>query len=517
MAPFEMGGSYEAQGTRFDLLQELMHTSEEGSILHEMFKPSIDLTESVYVGAGSPFERNAAWFAGLEGEALEQSMRPEIMEQVSVMLDGFIDSNGNQTLGLNEISTWQRSPEFWTQNTKQQAGYAAEVVSTVKENMIAAHEGTGLTTYRADDRPDLGFAKNDQFVDKIRVNSAGEVVERIQTKFFGNNGKEWVQKMMSQRCDKYYDNVDKIECPSDYFDDAKAYIAQRRESLNRQLERVTADGKTEVAESIQARIDKLGNLDRMIEKSTVSTDEARYAREHPKRYAAKVFASETFEASVKEGTYGAALAAGITFVSSAVIHGTECFNGEITAEEMVREVATETGTAGAIGGATGFISAVVANTMQTSSCELIRNVGGSCLPASAVAFAVESYDSVMDYAQGAIEADELMYDLGHNAATIAGGAVGGAKVGAMAGSAFGPAGTLGGGFIGGLVGSAVASGAYETAMKYAPDAAEGIAEQARGFAQEALDVISNEYPERLESARTALNDYFIVHEVPVSI
>lgn len=483
------------------------------------FDSSLSITEGVFDGTSPSFSESIALLTGIENGAALDSIRPTIMDQIEIMLDGFIDSNGNQTLGLNEISSWSLNPSYLSQNLRQQSGYAAEVVSTIKENVRAAAEGTGITTYRADDRPDLGFAKNDQYVDKVRVNAAGEIIERVQTKFVGDNGKEWVQKMVSSKFDKYFDgvHVDKIECPSDYFDEAKAYIAKKREYFGRQLERVTADGKTDAADSIQARIDKLDKLDGMIEKSTVSMDEARYAREHPKRYAAKMFATETFEASVKEGAYGAAVAAGLTFVSSTVIHGTELFNGEITAEEMVREIAAETGTAGAIGGATGFITAAVANTMQASSCELIRNVGGSCLPASAIAFAVESYDSVMDYAQGAISADELMYDLGHNAATIAGGAVGGAKVGAFAGSAFGPVGTLGGGLIGGLIGSAVASGAYETAMKYAPGAAEGIAEQAKGFAKEAVDAIASEYPERVESARAALNDFFIVHNVPVSI
>ena len=52
--------------------------------------------------------------------------------------------------------------------------------------MIAFSE----VTYRADDRPDL-FHKNDQFVDKIRVDADGNVLERIQTKFVGSDGQSW--------------------------------------------------------------------------------------------------------------------------------------------------------------------------------------------------------------------------------------------------------------------------------------------------------------------------------------
>ncbi len=511
MDQFETFEAVELTGTRHDYLQELVG-------LHSNFESSLPMVAGAFDSVNPSFSDNLGWFVGIENQAILQSIRPSIMESIETMLNGQLDINGNQTLGLNAISNWTINPEYYSQNLRQHAGYAAEVISTAKENIIAAAEKTGITTYRADDRPDLGFKKNDQYVDKIRVNSAGEIVERIQTKFFGDNGTEWVQKMMQKECDKYFDgHVDKIECPKNYYDEAKAYIPQWKEDLGRQLEHVTADGKDEAIQSHQARIDRLNKLDDMMEQSTVEMREAEYSVTHPKRFAAKLFSSEVFEASVKEGAYGAAAASGLTFVSSSVIHGTELMNGEITVDEMVREIATETGTAGAIGGTTAFVSAAIANSMQSSSCALIRDIGGSCLPVCAVAFAVESYDSVMDYAQGAIGAEELVYELGHNAATIGGGALGGAKVGAMAGTAFGPVGVFAGGLVGGLVGSAVASGAYETAVQYAPEAAEEIATQIKGFAQGTLDVIANECPERLENARAVLSEYFVVNEIPVTV
>ena len=140
-----------------------------------------------------PTIETIAVFTGIENATVLQALRPSLLEQAQIMLDGFIDCNGNQTLGLNELSGWKRSVEYWEQNTRQQAGYAAEIVSTAKENILAKAEGSGITTFRADDRPDLGFSKNDPYVDKIRVNAAGEIVDRIQTKFVGNNGNDWVK------------------------------------------------------------------------------------------------------------------------------------------------------------------------------------------------------------------------------------------------------------------------------------------------------------------------------------
>ena len=107
------------------------------------------------------------------------------------MLDGGKDTNGNSTWGLKTISDkFNIHRDYADINTKQQAGFCAEIVSTAKENMLSKLKGTGEVTYRADDRPDL-FHRNDQFVDKIRVDADGNVIERIQTKFVGSDGKSW--------------------------------------------------------------------------------------------------------------------------------------------------------------------------------------------------------------------------------------------------------------------------------------------------------------------------------------
>ena len=515
MTGLESFGAFEAASLRPDV-QGITNAISD---LHGSFESSVSVVADAFDSVNSHTNEGIAQFIGIDDEVLLQSLRPSVMELTQRMLDGITNGDGIQTLSLNEISTWNRNPDFYYQNTRQQAGYVAEVISTAKENLRAIADGTGLTTFRADDRPDLGFLKNDPYVDKIRVNQFGEIVERIQTKFVGDDGADWVKKMMQQKFEKYLDDakVDKLECPSNYFDDAKAYISQRKAELTEQLERVTADGKGDVAEAVRHKIDKLNRIDEMIEKSTVTMDEAVYARNHPKRYAAKIFATETFKESAKEGVNSAIFTAGLTFVTSSVMHGTEFIDGEISAEEMVREIATETGAATILGGATGFVTVAVANTMQASSCTLIKSIGGSCLPASAVSFAVESYDSVMDYAQGAIDESELAYDLGHNAATIAGGAAAGMKTGAVAGSMFGPAGTAAGTLIGGLVGSAVASGAYETALEYAPEAAQEIADQAESYAKQAMEVIENEYPDQIDSARASFNDFFASYNMPVRI
>jgi phage tail tape-measure protein len=134
-----------------------------------------------------------------------------------------------------------------------------------------------------------------------------------------------------------------------------------------------------------------------------------------------------------------------------------------------------------------------------------------------VSFGVESYDSICDFAQGLIEADELAYDLGHNAAAVTGGTLAGAKVGAMAGTVVGPIGTVAGGIVGGLVGTVVASGVYETVIEHTPEAAGEIAESIEGYANSTMDMIANQVPDQFDNARSAFNDFFSSNNIPVRV
>lgn len=78
------------------------------------------------------------------------------------------------------------------------------------------------------------------------------------------------------------------------------------------------------------------------------------------------------------------------------------FDGEITAEEMAADIVKDTAVAGALGYGSAFITKAITESMQLTSNQLIRSVGGSCLPAAAVSFAVESYDDIANFAQGKV-------------------------------------------------------------------------------------------------------------------
>lgn len=497
----------------------------------ETYTKSID---GSFQNIDTTVDSNLQRMLGIEDSVAIASLHPTIMDATKEMLYG-VERNGFKTMGLNDLSKWKldSSSDYYYQNLKQQSGFAAEILSTYKENLTAKANGSELTTYRADDLPEL-FQRNDQYVDKVRMNRDGQIVERIQTKFVGKDGKDWLSKMMSKDFEKYLDgeHVDKLECPKDYYDDVKAAISEKISNLEKQFERVTADGKTDVAENIQKKIDKLNKIDEMVEQSNTTTGEAMYARLHPKSVAAKIFATETVKLSNSEGLKSGAFAAGITFTVSTVDNVSAYLDGEITAEEMVKDIATETVAAGALGYGTQFISTAVSQTMRASSSQLIRSVGGSCLPAAVVSFAVESYDSISDFAQGEISGSELAYDLGENATAIAGGikgaAVGasvGTKIGAVVGTVAGPAGTavgtavggVTGSIVGGVVGCVVASEVYATAVEFGAEHVEQISEKAQEFADSTIEAVKEAVPEQLDNVKSAFNSFASSINLPIHV
>lgn len=483
--------------------------------LNKGFESNLHPIDGCYQNFDQTIDNNIARWAEIDDINSLPYIRPTIMDTTRRMLSG-IEIDGYQTLGLEKLSKRKINPEYYYQNLKQQSGFAAEIISTSKENVAARAKGSDITTYRVDDLPEL-FSKNDPYVDKVRINSSGEIVETIQTKFVGKNGDEWLSKMMSSKFDKYFDgNVDKLECPKEFYDDVKKAILQKVLGLEKQLEHVKAEGNTEAAQNIQNRINKYNQLDQMVEKSLVTSKEAMYARLYPKRYAAKTFATDLAKTGNNEGLKSGAMAAGITFTVSAVDNISAYVDGEISAEKMVTDIAKETAVSGTIGYGTAFVSSTVSQAMKTSSRQLIKNVGGSCLPAAAVSFAVESYDSISDFSQGEITGEELAYDLGENAAAIAGG-IKGAGVGATIGSVAGPAGTAVGGIVGGVVGCVVTSEVYATVVEMGGEGAEMMAEKAEQFASSTIDAVSEYIPEQLDNVKNAFNDFTSSVDLPFSL
>jgi hypothetical protein len=525
---------------KFDLTAKL-------ASFNESFQTKVTPEKGFFQSHNTDVDKNFAAWLGVDSPEVVAYVRPSCFETTKSMLNG-VEVNGKKSLGLLDISKMKINPEYREQNIRQQAGFSAEVIGTAKENIRAKLDGSELTTIRADDLPEF-FPKNDQYVDKVRRNANGDIVERIQTKFVGKNAAENLNKLASPKYDKYFDHgmVDKVEIQSNFYDDIKNnLIPKKLGKLENQLERMKADGKVEAAQKIEARIERYKKIDNMIEKSTVSGDEARYARLHPKRYTAKLFSKEVLSGSHEIGVKSGLTAASITAAVSTVDNVRRVINGEITAQEAFVDVSKDTGTALTIGYGTGFVSSVVASSMSQSSRTLIRSLGSAGVPAAVIAFGIDSYDSVIDYAQGKISGEKLAIDLGKSATGVLGSMASAALAGAALGSVVPGAGTVVGGLVGGMVGYAVATEAYATAIEVATGGIDVLADKAGAVAnvavdtysavstavvesadllkdkalemgQSVIDSVASAAPEALDDVRNAMNNFAASLGVPIHL
>ena len=498
--------------------------SEKMTALRSRFESSLKTQYDAFMKLPESFDNNIASWLGIDATvstADPAAVRSASVDTITQMYNGTDLGNGNRTLGLKEIHNWKVNPEYYDQNMRQHAGYAAEVIGTAKENLQAQADGTGLTTYRADDRPDL-FPRNDQYVDKIRVNCDGEIVERIQVKFVGKDPAECLRKLKSKPFDKYFDDgmVDRIEIPKDYYPEIKQMLPGEISKLEKQLQHVTENGNTEAAENLGKRIDRLHKIDEMLEKSTVSSDEALGSVKCPERITARLFSEDTFKESNKAGLESAALATTITAAVSTVDNVGKYMDGEITAQEAFVDVVTDTGIAGGVAYGTAFVSTAVANTMSSSSHQLIRSLGQSGVPAAVISFGVQSFDSIIDYADGIIDGKQLAFDLGENAAMIGGSVAGSAAAGAIVGSVVPGAGTAVGfaaGMVGGMVGCAVASEAYVSAVEFASEHVDELANKAQEMANKTVEIATEVIPDKVDNLISSINVFASTNNLPFRI
>lgn len=226
-------------------------------------------------------------------------------------------------------------------------------------------------------------------------------------------------------------------------------------------------------------------------------------------------AKERFGTANEVGLKSGTVAAGITCAISSVDNISACVNGEISGEEAAVEIVRDTVVAGGAAYGTAFVSTAVAESMKGSSKALLQCVGNSCLPAAAVAFAVDSTDSIINFAAGEIDSSELAYELGDSVSSVAGGFSGGAvgaKVGAAVGTAIAPgvgtvAGSVAGSVVGGVVGTIVASEAYVTAIEVGTEGVEYLAERVETLAKDTVELVKENIPDKLHEVKDAFNDF----------
>ena len=100
----------------------------------------------------------------------------------------------------------------------------------------------------------------------------------------------------------------------------KAELGERMASLNKQIDRLKAEGKTDAAARKLAELEKCRKLDKNLRKSKVSSKGALEARLAPARSTAKDIAKLAHRAGIEQAKMGALLGGGVSIVRNLVAY-----------------------------------------------------------------------------------------------------------------------------------------------------------------------------------------------------
>ncbi|WP_078055518.1 hypothetical protein [Rappaport israeli] len=125
---------------------------------------------------------------------------------------------------LKKIYTHKINPDFIKQNIKQQAGYAAETISTARRNAESEINGNGIFASRSEDIS--GFGKNHNIVDIVETKN-GEIIARSQQKFVTDT-KALLRKIARGKGGgktdfSRYLEVDYLDVPSEQVEEMKEF------------------------------------------------------------------------------------------------------------------------------------------------------------------------------------------------------------------------------------------------------------------------------------------------------
>lgn len=397
--------------------------------------------------------------AGIAGSAYEAVQRYGSANKQHFVAYSGVDNEAGKTLvkGLKQISEQKINPDYEFQNIHQQAGFSAEVKDVARSNAENIINGNKTRKIRTDD---LGSV-NDPLYDTVMLDSEGNVIEGsgAQMKFLGASEKDPAglgdagrafEKLQSKKFEKYLDHDAKIDVPADQYDGIISAADEKLEKLYKQLENRKKAGNTEQVEKIQKQIDKINKIKKNLRKSSLTSDEAVYAREHPVLSTAKDVVNISHRAGVETAKNAAVIGGSVSIVKNIVA----VCKGDISPEEATANVAKDTATTAAVGYGTGFTGSALKGIMQNSSKEYVRALSKTNIAGTVVAVSVAASKTLSSYMKGEIDGVECLENLGEQGT----GMVASAMFAAIGQVAI-PIPVIGG-MIGGMVGYAISSAAY---------------------------------------------------------
>ena len=316
------------------------------------------------------------------------------------------ESGRKLTRGLKKTAQSKVNSEYREQNIKQQAGFAAEDKYTARQNADKIIKKEGTRYSRTDD---LGNV-NDPLYDHKQIDLFGNEIlgSGEQMKFVGSSPKECLNKLASQKFEKYLDADATITVPSDYYEGIIEEAEKEIESLKQQLQYAEQNNNPQWADNIRKRIAKYEKIRKSLKNSGISNKEALEARLHPKLSTAKDIARVSHRAGIEQAKYGAAISGGTSLIRNVVA----VTKGEIEPTDAALSVVKDTGEGAVTAYATAFAGSAIKGTMQNSGSQYIRSLSKTNAPAAMVVSTIDVGKTMVKFAKGEISGVECLEEIG---------------------------------------------------------------------------------------------------------
>jgi len=351
----------------------------------EKEKVKTDLSENVALGAN-------AEMLGIHSEA---------GKQFDVAYNG-VDNETGQKLhqSLKGISKGKINPDYADQNLNQQAGTAAEVLDTAKQNAENIKNGNPQRVSRTDD---LGRVNDTKF-DQVTLDEHGNIVtgSEVQMKFLSDSD-AFLTKVSGKEYAGHYPDG-KFSVPSDQYDAIKVGLKEKIADLEKQ----------DLTPEKQKQLEYLKKVEKNLKKSKVSKAEAIDVRKNPGKVTAKEIGKVANEAAVEATKIGVAVGGGISLITNTVA----VLKGKKEVDEAIADTAIDTATAGAVSYATGFINTSIASVMKNSINGMVRSLGKANAPAYVTQTAISTVKSLGRLCDGEITINEFFLGIGKNGTSL---------------------------------------------------------------------------------------------------
>ncbi|QXI36706.1 hypothetical protein [Pseudomonas xantholysinigenes] len=327
-----------------------------------------------------------------------------------------IDQETGQVFNRNlrDIAKGGIHPDYADNNLAQQAGYAAEVVKTSRDNAEHIINRSAKRVSRTEDVE--GYGNNHNRFDHVeRIDGKVVAGSHSQMKFVNDpvdlmrkiaEGEGGGKKDLSR-----YLEADWLDLPSDQVETARAACRQRAAQLREQAERVAAQGDDALAARLRQKADNYAALEGKVRDAGFSRDEARAYRLDPEFETLKDIGRVSHRAGLEGAKFGAAIGGCIGLVTNLVaLH-----SGDKSLSQAAGDVALDTLQGAGLGYATAFAGSALKGFMQQSASAHLRSLSRTSLPSLAVSISLSLGKTVSRYARGDIDEQAMLEEVGATA------------------------------------------------------------------------------------------------------